>query len=79
MTKRIRLTIEWDGSAPEHGYADMVVKEVEEGDRSKLTRVVKVECLTDYGYTPPVPTPGIPHLRPLFGPLSISRFLRGDW
>lgn len=52
MKKRIRLTIEWDGAADEHGYAQMCAKAVEEGDRSRVTTVTKIEWLTDHGYTP---------------------------
>ncbi len=60
MMKSIRITIEWDGAADEAHYANVIGRAIVASDRLQLTRVSEVECLTDYGETEPVETPGIP-------------------
>lgn len=60
MKKRIRLTIEWDGAADEICYGQQIAKDVEQGDRSKVTTVTEIECLTQYGVTEVRDLPGIP-------------------
>lgn len=62
MKKRIRLTIEWDGAADEHCYAEMCAKAVEEGDRSRVTTVTEIECLTNFGATEIRDIPGNPRV-----------------
>ena len=54
MTKRIRLTIEWDGACSEFDWACQVSDTVQASDRSGLTRVARIEYLTNHGSTPVV-------------------------
>ena len=74
MTKRIRLTVEWDGATSERAYGAMLKDDIEDGDETKGTRVVEVEHLTSYGYTP---TPILKPRRSLFDRmLRLLRWLR---
>lgn len=59
MTKRIRLTIEWDGACSEADWARNLSEAIEECDRSKVTKVVDVELITDHGETEIRDIPGI--------------------
>ena len=58
MTKRIRLTIEWDGAAGESCWGSQVAEAIEACDQSKITKVVEIEHLTHYGETPVRKIPG---------------------
>lgn len=51
MTKRIRLTIEWDGACSEMDWAREMSKVINKADRSRVSKVVRTELLTAYGTT----------------------------
>ena len=53
MTKRIRLTIEWEGATSEIEYSVGVAKSIEASDPTLLTKVNDIECLTSLGETVP--------------------------
>ena len=72
--KSIRLTIEWPGACSEADWAKRITEAIEECDYSHITKVVKAELLTDYGYTDPIDVPGI--LKPIgFWCALANRFL----
>ena len=52
--KRIRLTIEWAGACSEPQWAAILQQAIEEADASGLTRVSKVDLVTDFGTTEPL-------------------------
>ncbi len=52
--KRIRLTIEWAGGCSEEIWAQILSKAIVEADASGLTRVSKVELVTNFGDTTPL-------------------------
>jgi hypothetical protein len=54
-TKRIRLTVEWDGTSSERSWARVLRDIVEESDVSRRTRVTMIELQTNYGTTPESP------------------------
>ena len=56
-TKRIRLTIEWDGGCGEHDWIEQCSMMIEKGDISRVTKVIKAEALTDFGTTEPISCP----------------------
>jgi hypothetical protein len=55
--KRIRLTIEWPGACPESVWADVLKETIESYDVSGLTKVTKVDLVTDFGDTPALTLP----------------------
>ena len=57
MKKQIRLTIEWEGACGEHDWIAACSGMVEDGDISRVTKVVKAEALTDFGTTERVACP----------------------
>ena len=52
--KRLRFEVEWNGACSELVWGALVLSAIEECDASRLTRVVLVEPLTDFGMTPEV-------------------------
>lgn len=77
-TKRIRLTIEWDGACSEADWARNLADMIEECDRSKITRVVDVDLLTNYGTTEKRRVEGIPPVTP-FWRAAWGRVFRDRW
>lgn len=65
MTKRIRLTIEWDGACSEEDWARKLTDQVEQCDYSRVTRVVDAELLTNLGTTKKREIPGVKRSTPL--------------
>ena len=51
--KVVRFTIEWGGTLSELEWADIIRKVIEETDISGLTRVTKIDLVTDFGDTTP--------------------------
>ena len=52
--KRIRLTIEWPGACSEADWAVDLHEAIENADASGLTRVSKIELITEFGETTPL-------------------------
>ena len=78
MTKRIRLTIEWDGACSEADWARNLSDAIEECDRSKVTRVVGVDLLTNYGTTEARKIEGVEPMTPFWRAVWRNVF-RGRW
>ena len=76
MTKSIRLTVEWDGAADEIAYGNVIADSIEAGDSSKVTRVVSMIALTNFGPTQKRHISRYELVRHWFW--RISRRLRGD-